>query len=382
MTTSAESRAETSHIPLGFAWRAAAARAQAEVLPAGRVHVSCSAAPGAGGLGRHLQEILDALSRRGLDPTCSCGVAPASASGPGASRIRARTLGAALAIPARVSPSWRALRASVVFDARSAARLPAADHLIAFNGQALTQLHAARRRAYDSTALMSANAHMRSVVERHALAHRQYPLEPSWATRLLRRNLREYEQADRIYVSSLYARESFLAEGFAEERLPVFPLTPASRYQPDPRSRAEGTFDIVYVGGLSVAKGVPLLIDAVSRLAYPDLRLRLVGGPQTRGMRRYLRRACAADSRVAVLPGDPLPHLLSSRLLVHATYSDGFGYAPAEAIACGLPAIVSEDTGMKELIEPGGSGLVLPTGDLAALTEAIDCVYRGEILSV
>ena len=45
-----------------------------------------------------------------------------------------------------------------------------------------------------------------------------------------------------------------------------------------------------------------------------------------------------------------------------------------------MPVIVSEDTGMKELIEPGVDGLIVPTGELDALTEAIDAVYRREAL--
>ncbi len=66
---------------------------------------------------------------------------------------------------------------------------------------------------------------------------------------------------------------------------------------------------------------------------------------------------------------------------MHPAYEDGFAYAPAEALACGVPVIVSEDTGMKELIDPGVTGMVLPTGDLGTLTETIEAAYRGEILA-
>ena len=44
-----------------------------------------------------------------------------------------------------------------------------------------------------------------------------------------------------------------------------------------------------------------------------------------------------------------------------------------------MPVLVSEDTGMKELIASAREGLVLPTGDLGALREAIAAAYRGEI---
>jgi len=98
-------------------------------------------------------------------------------------------------------------------------------------------------------------------------------------------------------------------------------------------------------------------------------------------MRRFIEDACARDRRISVCPGDPLPQLRGARLCVHPTFEDGFAYAPAEALACGFPVIVSEDTGMKELIESPRTGLVLPTGDLEALTEAIDAAYRGEIFA-
>jgi glycosyltransferase involved in cell wall biosynthesis len=91
--------------------------------------------------------------------------------------------------------------------------------------------------------------------------------------------------------------------------------------------------------------------------------------------------ARAADKRIVHAPGDPLEHLRTAGLCVHPTFEDGFAYAPAEALACGVPALVSEDTGMKELIDPGVNGLVLPTGDIDAFSEAIAACYRREILS-
>jgi glycosyltransferase involved in cell wall biosynthesis len=159
-----------------------------------------------------------------------------------------------------------------------------------------------------------------------------------------------------------------------------FPLTPDPRYHRDGGPSSSPTFNIVYVGSLSVAKGVPLLIDAVRRLPFDDIRLTLVGGWKSRGMRRFVQQACAEDSRIAFGPGDPLPHLRAARLYVHPAYEDGFAYAPAEALACGVPVIVSEDTGMKDLVDHARNGLILPTGDLAALTTAIESVYRGETL--
>ena len=388
MTASAEARVLDSRPdrPFGAPWREATARAQGAVLPPGRVAVSCAAPLGTGGLGRHLSEIVDALERAEQPTVCICGSTRASASTsarhpprhklgiPYLTKVLSRS-------PVRVSPGLRTQAFMSEFDAYAAQRLPAADHLIAFNGQALTQFGTARRAHYRSIALVSANSHLRRVARQHARAHRQYPLEGSWAKHLLKRNLTEYAQADRIYVASQYIRESFLEEGFPDELLSHFPLTPDPRFQRHSMRGNSERFDIVYVGSLAVHKGVPLLIDAVRRLPHADIRLLLVGGWGTRGMRRFVQSACAGDRRISVCPGDPLPHLRSARLCVHPAYEDGFAYAPAEALACGVPVIVSEDTGMKDLIDPPRTGLILPTGDLGALTEAIEAAYRGEIFA-
>lgn len=381
MTSSTDSPLATSPVG-GSTWRAEAEGAQERALPSGRCVASCSAPLGSGGLGRHLQEIVEALGRRGAPPICIDGP-PDAPLHPRRRRLRARALGALLSVPPlHLATAQRTLELSREFDQFAAARLPAAEHLIAFNGLALEQALAARRAGYDSVAIVSATTHFSEVVRAHERAHRQYPFEGSWAARLLQRNLREYVQADRIYLASEHARRSFLREGFPEERLAYFPLTPARRFQPPAQPVASETFDIVYVGSLSVVKGVPLLIDAVRALDHRDLRLVLVGGFKSRGMRRFLERACAQDPRIVVTRGDPLPRLQAARLCVHPSYNDGFGYAPAEAIACGLPVIVTEQTGMKELIErDGASGLVVPSGDRGVLSAAIDAAYKGELLA-
>jgi glycosyltransferase involved in cell wall biosynthesis len=372
-----ESRAEG---PLGARWRIEREHAQEMALPSGRVVVSCSAPLGVGGLGRHFKEVVDALRRREQPTVCIGGSSREPEPHAGRRKVGAPDPAQLLSrLPVPLSPGWRTRAFMVEFDAYAARSLPPAEHLIAFNGQALTQFRAARRGHYQSVSLVSANSHLRRVARQHAQAHRQYPLEGSWTTHLVRRNLSEYARADRIYVASEYTKESFIEEGFPEELLSHFQFTADPRYRPDDSPRTADTFNLVYAGSLTVAKGVPLLVDAVRRLPHSDMRLVLVGGWATRGMRKFIQAACAEDPRISSGPGDPLSHLRAASLYVHPTYEDGFAYAPTEALACGVRVIVSEDTGMKDVIEPSRTGVILPTGDLPVLTEAIDAAYRGEL---
>jgi glycosyltransferase involved in cell wall biosynthesis len=50
-----------------------------------------------------------------------------------------------------------------------------------------------------------------------------------------------------------------------------------------------------------------------------------------------------------------------------------------EAMACGVPVIVTEDTGMKEYITEGINGYVVPTGDIDALRDRLDHLRRNPL---
>lgn len=368
-------------MPTDEPWRARALAAQERALPSGAAVISCPAPLDSGGLGRHLRELIDAHERAHQPHVSISARGPGAPAGPADLELGAGSLARTARPLARFSRAWRVWATMADFDREAARRLPAVEHLIAFNGAAGAQFRAARAGRWETRSLVAANPHFNRVLAQHARAHAQYPIERPWVTRLLARNLAEYARAERIYVSSEYVRDSFLQEGFEETELVRFPLTPHPRFRPSASAAASSDlFEIAYVGSLTVHKGVPLLLDALARLPHEDIRLVLVGGWTTRAMRRHLQRACARDGRITIAPGDPLPVLARARLCVHPAYEDGFAYAPAEALACGVPVIVSEDTGMKELIEPGRSGAIVATGELSALTEAIEASYRGELV--
>jgi len=351
-------------------WREQALRRQQAVLPEGSVVATCGVPFGSGGLGRHLAEIMQALERDGRPGICICDDDRPPEGAPG---IAERLL--------RRSPGRRVLRARREFDRFAAGRLPVgADALMAFNRQALDQFGRAKELGYSERALVTGSPHVSHVARQHAAAYRRDPVERSFGTYVVERYLDEYATADHIYVASDYTRDSFVAEGIEPERIRIFPLTPDPRFVAPAEPPSTATFDIVYIGAVSVAKGIPVLVDAVAKLDYDDLRLRLVGSTKSRPMASWLAGAITADGRISAAAGDPLPPLEAASLCVHPTWEDGFAYAPAEALACGVPAIVSEDTGMKELITPGVNGATFATGDADALAEAIDAAYRGELL--
>lgn len=343
--------------------------------------VSCPAPFGSGGLGRHLAEVVATARDAGDDVRYFAGSVDAT----DAAGIALRARWSRFAVrysPLRWLRSVHALLDNVEFDRNVARRLPSGRRFFGFQGSALTSFRRARELGYQELHLEAAGVHVDHARRMYDAAYREHPLESDWlGPGLLARTKLEYAAADVIWVNSEYSRATFLAAGISPTKLRRRTLTIDPRYQPGRSPPQSDSFNIVYVGNLSVAKGIPDLIDAFSALGDLDARLTLVGGSGSRGMRRYLDAAVNRDRRIRIAPGDPLPILQAADLYVHASYSDGFGYGPAEALACGVPVVATEDTGMKELITLGRNGWIVPTGDVAAIADALRnaCIHRSEI---
>ena len=340
--------------------------------------IACDTVYGRGGLGQHMAQIIEEARADGLLQRYFAYTVKPGDEGTGrvVSNRYARLL--QRYTPVRFSKGWRNYADAALFDRHVTRSLTAPiDTYTAFVGKALHSFRRARTLGAHRCELHAANSHVNNVMRRHAVAIKRYGMEESWLNEAQRRKtLKEYEAADVIYVASEYTRASFLAENIPASKLRRFDLKADARFQPPPSRPDDGVFRIVYVGSLAVPKGIPVLLEAFARLAVGPAELTLVGGYGSRGMRRHLARAMARDPRIRLRPGDPLPHLQRADVCVHPTYEDGFAYAPMEAVACGVPVVVTEDTGMKEYVEEGVNGYIVPAGDVAALADRLDHLNR------
>lgn len=338
-------------------------------MSVGMKTVACAAPYGEGGLGRHLAEVIERARAESQLATYYC-LKVKRLDGPVGQEVHDRIAPVVARIPPmRFDQGWKTFAGCERFDKLVARRLVAAHTHIGFSGQSLRTFLRARTLGVGRLELVSPTAHVNHVARQHATAYETHGIERGWLSERLRHKcLREYEVADAIVVTSSYAYDSFVSQGVPTTKLEMSELGPHPRFATRNGTRMRsGSLRVVYVGGLSVAKGLPVLLEAFGRLRDLDAELTLVGGWGSRPMRRYLEDACGQDSRVRIAAGDPLPHLLLANVLVHPSYQDGLGLAPLEALACGLPVIVTEDTGMKDRIRNPTNGFVIPTGDVEAL---------------
>lgn len=138
-----------------------------------------------------------------------------------------------------------------------------------------------------------------------------------------------------------------------------------------------GVFTFVFVGRVVRDKGINELVQAFARLnaQEPATRLILVGrfednldpvSPQTRQTIEQNEAIEAVGSQA-----DVRPWLAASDALVFPSYREGFPNVVLEAGAMGLPSIVTDINGSREIIVEGKNGVIVPPRDADALYAAM-----------
>jgi len=177
------------------------------------------------------------------------------------------------------------------------------------------------------------------------------------------------------------ARQSFWLYRARERIVPFGTTVPA--LDPQPLREAfltavpglRGKRIVLFLGRVHAKKGCDLLIDAFARIASRDQALHLViAGPDETGWAATLRaqaEAAGIAQRVS-LPGMLQGDLKwgafhASDVFALPSHQENFGVAVAEALGCGLPALISDKVNVWREIEADGAGMV--AADTAAGTE-------------
>jgi glycosyltransferase involved in cell wall biosynthesis len=186
--------------------------------------------------------------------------------------------------------------------------------------------------------------------------------------------LREYEDTDYVVVPSEFAYRSFTQLGFDERRLIKIPSgVDLNRFRPVPKE--DETFRVIFVGGLNLRKGVQYLLEAASQLRPLKLEVVLVGSISEE-IRPYLERYRDAFRYAGVVAqGELYKHYSQASVFVLPSIEEGMAYVVAEAMACGLPVIVSTNTGASEIVREGIDGYVVPIRDPEAIAERVQSLH-------
>ena len=189
-----------------------------------------------------------------------------------------------------------------------------------------------------------------------------------------------YGQLDSVFVNSEEYRRSWIARGFAPEKLKILPRgLDTTLFSPEHRDPAfwqkfgehNGAVHLLYVGRISKEKDLDVLAQAYRQLRDEGLpiQLYLVGdGPYLQALHEAMPEAIFTG----YLRGKELAAAYASAdVFVFPSTTDTFGNVVIEAQASGVPVIVSDTGGPKELVEANVSGVVTKSHDVEDLVRAI-----------
>jgi glycogen(starch) synthase len=135
----------------------------------------------------------------------------------------------------------------------------------------------------------------------------------------------------------------------------------------------------IYLGGLTAIKRVHLVLDAFAVVAIDrrDTELTLVGGGPLEDSLRARAAALGLTDRVHFVPSvthDEVPGLLHAHdLLVHASSTETFGMTVVEAVACGLPVLVTASGGPNETL----AGIEHIAGEIVPVADGVVELVAG-----
>ena len=201
---------------------------------------------------------------------------------------------------------------------------------------------------------------------------------------------------DRVICASEGEKEMLVSlYGVPSHRISVVPCgVDTERFRPMSRSRVRRTLGlaadepiVLFVGRIERLKGIDVLLRAAAQMQ-DTFRLLVVGGDEKDAARKRELTALARDlgigekvSFLDAVPHDRLAHYYNAAdICVVPSYYESFGLVALEAMACGVPVIASRVGGLKETVQDGRTGYLVPWHCPEPFAERLELLLSNESL--
>jgi starch synthase len=196
------------------------------------------------------------------------------------------------------------------------------------------------------------------------------------------RRLRDLELADRVLVPSEHIVETLVRHGTPGSKISLIPYAAdTQRFRPLCDKRPTDSCTFLFAGGITQRKGIRYLLEAWRRVRRPGWRLQLLGGlPHDPGpLGAYLDDV---DHLGRVSHTEMAARMAAADVFVFPSLFEGSAVVTYEALACGLPSIVTPNAG--SVVRQGVDGFIVPPCDIESLADRMeqlgsDPELRGEM---
>lgn len=192
-------------------------------------------------------------------------------------------------------------------------------------------------------------------------------------------------QADLVMTVSDYSRRCLTETlGIRKEVIRIVPEAASPMFRPPAPGIGRDPY-VFYVGGISPNKNLGVLVQAFANLS-SQWTLKLAGDYESDGFRNCFQEIQDLSVKLGVRDrvkflgfvsdADLISLYQRASLFVLPSFDEGFGLPAIEAMASGVPVIVSQGNSLEEVV--GDAGITFPMHDAAALSAAMQSVLNDE----
>jgi len=175
---------------------------------------------------------------------------------------------------------------------------------------------------------------------------------------------------------SPFATDFIKSEGVVTEKICEVPFgVDVQRFRPALKKTETGPVRFAFLGTINARKGADTLAQAWKALDFSDAELRFYGAKIKDEIKSDMD-----DMKSVIYPGfvDPATELPKEDVFVFPSRQEGSAKVVYEALACGLPVVTTYEAG--SVVRDGIEGIIIPSGDAAALGAAMKRLHQDKTL--
>ena len=214
------------------------------------------------------------------------------------------------------------------------------------------------------------------LADEYKICDRNYKTTNSW---FIDNEQKEYELADIILTPSNFVKNSFNKNLQDKIKVINFGVNTDNFYKDKSIKKSDKYFDILFIGQISIRKGLHYLLEAFNKFKHPHKRLHIVGS-HTFDKDFFIKKL--NDDNIKYY--GHVNHLELNNIInkchvfVLPSIEEGFATVILQALSAGCPVIVSENTGAMEFVNDNNCGYVVPIRNSNSILEKLDLMSQNK----
>lgn len=213
--------------------------------------------------------------------------------------------------------------------------------------------------------------------------YKKFGLDFNIDKNIIKKELKEYDETDFISIPSNFVKQSFIKMGIKESKLIVNNYGVSSFFNPPIQSNISKKFTILYLGTISIRKGLIYLFEAISSLDIPldNFEIWFIGAVDQE-MEIFKNKFSKYNWKwFGHISHYNLNNLIQQcDIAIQPSIEEGLSMVIPQILACGVPVIATTNTGGGDIIYDNENGFIIPIQSQESIKEKIMILYKDQDL--